>query len=142
MKKLLFLALPLLITACRQDPYPLDLQRFDVAWYDLDDSGTRTLDDELDFAVELFTTDPDTDDQVIREWEFTYTVNGAFAGVLNGDSGLASNNVNMNGTVALERLEKPGPGDLEPGDRIEFRFWARDNWGTEVDRRYQVVIED
>lgn len=144
MKKLLLLPLLSLLflsTGCDDDPFPLEVERFDVFWFDGDNSGTRTPNDELDFDVRINTTDPDADDQFITEWEFSYTANGQFVSVLQADQGLSSNSLNFNGTVAIKNLALPWSGGLQPGDRLEFRFWAIDNRGTVVERFYLFRLE-
>jgi len=144
MKKLLllpFLTLLFLSTGCDRDPYPLDVARFDIFWFDGDNSGTRTPNDELDFDVSINITDPDPDDQFITEWEFSYTANGQFVGVLQSDQGLSTNNLTFTGTVAIKNLALPWAGGLLPGDKIEFRFWARDNRGTVVERYHLFTLE-
>lgn len=144
MKKTLFLFLlttVLLAPACEEDPYPLSLDRFDVRWFDDDHSGTQTPGDALQFLIQISTTDPDADDQYIAEWEFSYTVNGAFAGVLEGDSGIRSNTVNLDAEIVIGNLPLPFTGGLLPGDVIEFRLWAVDNWGTSVEQTHRYVLE-
>lgn len=144
MKKLLllpFLALIFLSTGCDNDPYPLEVERFDVFWFDGDNSGTRTPNDELDFDVRINTTDPDADDQFITEWELSYTANGQFVGVLQSDQGLITNSLNFEGTIAIKNLPLPWAGGLLPGDKIEFRFWAADNHGTAFEQFYLFTLE-
>ncbi len=132
--------LMLTATACERDPYPLDLARYDVYWYDDDRDGYTSMGDEFQFIIRVNTTDPDPENQFITEWEFAYFVNGQFAGVLDGDEGIRSNSINMDGLVRLAFLDQPGPGVIDPGDRLEFRFWAVDNWGTQLERTYEVVV--
>lgn len=138
---LLLAASALFQTGCDDDPYPLEVERFDTYWYDGDKSGTRTPNDEIDFDVQINTTAPDPDDQYIREWEFSYSVNGKFVGVLQSDSGIHTNGLTFNGTAAINNLPLPFSGGLAPGDRFEFRFWAVDNRGTEVERYYVFELE-
>ncbi len=145
MKNFLFLFLTGLLflnTSCEKDPYAIDLDRFDVRWFDDDQSGTQTPGDALEFAVQINTTDPDHDDQFITEWEFSYRVNGHFAGVLQGDENANSNGVTLDAEVFIDELTLPGPGTLQPGDVIEFRLWAIDNHGTEVEQLHRFVLED
>jgi hypothetical protein len=68
-------------------------------------------------------------------------VNGRFGGILQGDEGIRSNALNINAIIGIEFLNYPGPGQFEPGDRIEFRFWAVDNRGTQIERFYSFVLE-
>lgn len=145
MKNFLFLFLAVIsfvATGCEKDPHALDLDRFDVRWFDDDNSGTQTSGDVLQFQVQINTTDPDHDDQFITEWEFSYTVNGHFAGVLQGDENANSNGVTLNAEVAMDRLTLPGPGTLQPGDTVEFRVWAIDNHGIDVEQFHRFVLED
>ncbi len=137
----LLLALALLNTGCKDDPYPLELERFDAFWFDIDNSGTRTPNDEIDFDVKVSTTDPQTDDQFITEWEFSYRVNGTFVGVLQSDAGLRSNGIGFTGTASIKNLPLPFSGGLQPGDQFEFRFYAVDNHGTFVERFYTFTLE-
>ena len=144
MKTMRFLplfGLMLFLAACDRDPYALDVERFDIYWFDGDHSGTRTPVDELDFDVQINTTDPDTDSQYITEWEFSYSVNGKFVGVLQSDRNLSSNGLTFKGTVGIDKLILPFSGGLQPGDKIEFRFWAVDNHGTAVERFYLYTLE-
>jgi len=131
----------LLATGCDPEPYYLNLDRFDVRWYDDDASGTQTPGDALQFIIQVNTTDPDGDDQFITDWEFSYTVNGAFGDVLEGGSGLRGNSVNLDAEVVIKNLWLPFPGSLLPGDVIEFRLWATDNWGTQVEQFHRYVLE-
>ncbi len=131
----------LLATGCDPEPYYLNLDRFDVRWYDDDASGTQTPGDALQFIIQVNTTDPDGDDQFITDWEFSYTVNGAFGDVLEGGSGLRGNSVNLDAEVVIKNLWLPFPGSLLPGDVIEFRLWATDNWGTQVEQFHRFVLE-
>lgn len=138
----LLLALSLFVaTSCERDPYPLELDRFDVYWTDLDNSGTQTPNDKLEFIIRANTTDPNADNQYITEWELSYYVNGNFAGVLDGDENISSNSVNIDAIVALEFLNFPGPGSFLPGDELVFSFWAVDNFGTSLQRDYSFVLE-
>ena len=131
----------LLATGCERDPYPLSLDRFDVRWFDDDQSGSQTPGDALQFIMEISRTDPDPEDQFITEWEFSYTVNGAFAGILQGDENRSSNTVSLNAEVFIDKLQLPGPGQLQPGDVIEFRLWAIDNRGTQLEQTHRFVLE-
>ena len=131
----------LLATGCERDPYPLSLDRFDVRWFDDDQSGTKTPGDALQFLISISTTDPDAEDQFITEWEFSYTVNNSFGGILQGDEGIRSNTVNLDAEVAIDLLNAPGPGQFEPGDVIEFRIWAIDNYGTQLEQYHRFVLE-
>lgn len=140
MKQSIFLLACLLsFAACRREPPPLDLTRFDVAWLDLDHSGTRTLDDELDVDILINVTDRDPDDQFIEQWEFSCFVNGAFVGVLLGDTNADANSVTANLEIVPRFLETPQP--LKPGDLIEFRLFAVDNFGTELSAGYSFRLE-
>lgn len=144
MKKSVFLFLLstiLIASACERDPYPLNLDRFDVRWFDDDHSGTQTPGDALEFLISVSTTDPDAGDQFITEWEFSYTVNGAFGGILRGDEGIRSNTVSLEAEVFIGKLALPGPGTLHPGDVVEFRFWAYDNYGVQVEQFHRFVLE-
>lgn len=139
---LLFLvATALLTTGCDEDPYPLSLDRFDVRWYDDDQSGTQTPGDALQFLIQINTTNPDLDEQYITEWEFSYTVNGAFVGVLEGDTGIRTNTVNLDAEVVIGNLPLPFAGGLLPGDVIEFRLWAIDNRGEQVEQTHRYALE-
>jgi hypothetical protein len=137
----LLLASAFFMTACERDPDPLSLDRFDVRWFDDDASGTQTPGDALQFLIQVSTTDPDADDQFITEWEFTYTVNDAFGGILQGDEGIRSNTVGLDAEVAIKNLQFPGPGQFQPDDVVEFRFWAIDNQGTSVEQFHRFVLE-
>lgn len=144
MKNILFaalLAVVFLSTGCEKDPYPLELRHFDIFWFDADQSGTHTPIDEIDFDVQAVTTDPNPEDQYITDWEFSYTANGQFVGVLQSDIGLHTNELNFTATVAIDNLPLPWAGGLLPGDKIEFRFWATDNHGTEIERFYLFELE-
>ena len=134
------LALVPLVTGCDRDPYPLEVARFDIFWFDGDNSGTRTPNDELDFDARINTTDPEADDQYITQWEFSYTANGQFVAVLQSDQGLTTNSLNFSGTVVIKNLALPWSGGLLPGDQLEFRFWAVDNHGTEVERYHLFTL--
>lgn len=131
----------LFFTGCDKDPDPLSLDTFDVRWYDDDQTGTQTPGDVVSFDITISTTDKDPDDQIIREWEFSYTVNGQFAGVLIGDEHADTNTVGANIDVEIDNLVLPGPGQLHPGDVIEFRLWAIDNHGTELEQFHRYVLE-
>lgn len=131
----------LFFTGCDKDPDPLSLDTFDVRWYDDDQTGTQTPGDVLSFDITVSTTDNDPDDQIIREWEFSYTVNGQFAGVLIGDENADSNTIGANIDVEIRNLLLPGPGQLHPGDVIEFRLWVIDNHGTELEQFHRYVLE-
>lgn len=146
MKKTIFpllaLATLLSLSSCDQDPYPLDLHTFDVRWYDDDNSGTQTVGDVLTFGVQINSTDPDSDDQFITEWDFSYFVNNNFGGILRGDDYIQTNSLFFDAEILIDQLALPGPGGLEQGDVIEFRLWARDNHGTELERIHRYVIEE
>lgn len=137
----LLLMLSLLNTGCEEDLFPLELSRFDTFWIDIDNSGTRTPADEIDFDIRVMTTDPDADSQFITEWEFSYRVNGTFVGVLQSDAGLHSNNLGFTGTASIKNLPLPFSGGLQPGDQFEFRFYAIDNHGTYIERFYTFSLE-
>lgn len=145
MKNLLFLLLPalaLLTASCERDPDPLNLDRFDVQWFDDDQSGTRTAADALRFEIEASTSNGDADEQYFTEWEFTYSVNGIFGGTLLGDNS-SPNTITANLDITLDNLALPaGLGSLQQGDQLEFRLWARDNHGTELEKTYQFEIEE
>jgi len=144
MKNILFLLLAsvLLLTSCEKDPYVLSLDTFDVRWFDDDHSGTQTPGDALQFQVHINTTDPDADNQFITEWEFSYTVNDHFAGILDGDENISSNSLHFDAEVFIDQLNFPGPGSFQPGDVVEFRVWAIDNHGTELEQFHRFVLED
>ncbi len=131
----------LLITGCDKEPNPLSLDRFDVRWYDDDHTGTQTPGDVLAFDMEISSTDNDPDDQYVEEWEFSYTVNDQFAGVLIGDENANTNTVGAKVDVEIGNLVLPGPGQLHPGDVIEFRLWAIDNCGTELEHFHRYILE-
>jgi hypothetical protein len=131
----------LFFTGCDKDPAPLSLDTFDVRWYDDDNTGTQTPGDVLTFDITISATDDDPDDQYVREWEFSYTVNGQFAGVLIGDENANTNSVGADIDVEIGNLLLPGPGHLQPGDVIEFRLWAIDNHGTELEQFHRYVLE-
>ena len=144
MKKTIFplLGLLVLFSSCEKDAYPLDLHTFDVRWYDDDHSGTQSAGDALVFNIEINATAPDSDDQYVKEWEFSYSVNDKFVGVLRSDNHNKSNSVQLDADVAIGNLALPFSGPLLPGDVIEFRIWARDNRGTEVEQLHRYVIEE
>ena len=138
---LLTIALLSLIS-CKQDPPPLDLEKFDVRWYDDDNSGTQTIDDALGFDITVNTTKSDANDQYIKEWEFSYTVNDTFGGILEGDENTHTNSLLFEGTVYIGNLALPGPGTLGKGDVVEFRLWCIDNYGTQVEQFHRFVVEE
>ena len=138
---LLLLTLALFQTSCEEDLFPLELERFDTFWIDIDNSGTRTPADEIDFDIRAVTTAPNNDDQFITDWEFSYRVNGTFVGVLQSDSGLHSNGLGFTGTASIKNLPLPFSGGLQPGDEFEFRFYAVDNHGTFIERFYTFNLE-
>jgi hypothetical protein len=131
----------LLFTGCDREPNPLSLDTFDVRWYDDDNSGTQSAGDALTFDIYIATTDNNPNDQIIEEWEFSYTVNGQFAGILLGDENARSNTVSADIEVDIDNLVLPGPGQLQDGDVIEFRLWAIDNCGTELEQFHRYVLE-
>ncbi len=131
----------LFLSSCEKDPTPLDLARFDVRWHDDDGTLNQSIGDALEFNITVNITDNDPDDQYIREWEFSYTVNGQFAGILQGDENMRSNTLNFEGEVFIDNLALPGPGTLKKGDAIEFRLWCIDNYGTEVQQYHRFVLE-
>lgn len=141
MLPLLFAAL-LGFSACDNDPLPLELETFDVRWYDDDQSGTQTVDDALTFSIRINTTDSDASDQFITEWDFSYFVNENFGGILRGDEYTETNSLFFDAEVVIKNLLIPGAGTLKKGDVIEFRLWARDNHGTELERLHRYVIEE
>lgn len=142
-KFLPLLALAILaLAACKKDPLPLDLEKFDVRWYDDDNSGTQTVGDALGFEIIVNTTDSDPDDQYITEWDFSYFVNDNFAGVLQGAENTHTNTLQFNGEIYIDNLSLPGPGVLGKGDVVEFRLWCIDNFGTQVEQFYRFVLED
>ncbi|MBC7775388.1 MAG: hypothetical protein H7246_08115 [Phycisphaerae bacterium] len=128
--------------SCKDDLYPLELQNFDVRWFDDDNSGTQTAGDALTFGVQINSTDPDSDSQYVTEWEFTYYVNNSFGGLLRGDDHIQTNSLYFDADVAIGNLALPGPGILQQGDVVEFRLWARDNHGTELEHTHRFVIEE
>lgn len=133
----------LAFTACDRDPYLLDLQTFDVRWYDDDQSGTQTVGDALTFFVRINSTASDSDEQFIRDWEFTYSVNGKYGGLLRGDDRVRTNSLTFDAEIAIANLKLPnGQAPLGKGDVVEFVVWARDNHGTEVERAHRYVIEE
>ena len=131
----------LFITGCDKEPNPLKLDTFDVRWYDDDESGTQTPGDARTFYIYVTTTDNNPNDQYIDEWDFSYTVNGQFAGVLLGDEHAKSNTISADLEVEIDKLVLPGPGQLKPGDVIEFRLWAIDNCGTELEHFHRYILE-
>jgi hypothetical protein len=135
------LALLLSLSACDDDPNPLVLRTFDVRWYDDDKTGTQTLGDALTFDIEISTTDDDPDDQFITEWNFSYNINGKFTETLQGDDD-NSNTVGFNAEVFIDRLRTPGNEKLTKGDVVEFRIWAIDNDGTEVEQYHRYILEE
>lgn len=144
MKNKLFLvlfALILVAPACDRDPYDLDLERFDVRWFDEDNSGTQTPADILRFGIHVNTTAADPDNQYITEWEFSYSVNGTFGNVLDGDAGISSNSITFNADIAVKNLWLPFSGGLLPGDVVAFHLWVKDNYGTQVEQEYRYVLE-
>lgn len=141
-KILLCLAIAtLFISSCQDDPYPLELQTFDVRWFDDDLSGSQTVGDALTFGVQINSTDPDSDDQFVTEWDFTYYVNGTYGGLLRGDDYIQTNSLFFDAEIFIDNLALPGPGGLAKGDVVEFRVWARDNHGTELEQTHRYVIE-
>lgn len=145
MKNKIFLLIALIaitLSSCDQDPYPLELQTFDVRWYDDDNSGTQTIGDALTFGVQINSTDPNSDGQFIVEWDFSYFVNNNFGGILRGDEFIETNSLFFDAEVIIGNLVLPDPGGLGQGDVIEFRLWARDNRGTELERIHRYVIEE
>lgn len=128
--------------SCDDDPYPLELQTFDVRWYDDDNSSTQTVGDALTFGVQINSTDPDSDDQYIIEWDFSYFVNDNFGGILRGDEHIQTNSLFFDAEVVIGNLTVPSAGFLGQGDVVEFRLWARDNHGTELERIHRYVIEE
>lgn len=140
---LLLAALVLLtFSACREDPFPLELQTFDVRWYDDDGSLTQTMGDALTFGVQVNSTDPSSDNQFITEWDFTYYVNNQYGGLLRGDDRIQTNSLFFDAEVILANLALPSQGLLVKGDVIEFRLWARDNHGMEIERVHRYVLEN
>ncbi len=139
---LLGLAAMLLFSSCEEDPYPLELQTFDVRWYDDDFSGTQTIGDALTFGVQVNSTDPDSDDQYITEWDFTYYINNVYGGILRGDDYIQTNSLFFDAEILIGNLALPGHGGLQQGDVVSFRLWARDNHGTELEREHRFVIEE
>ena len=129
------------LSSCEKDPPPLELERFDVRWYDDDASGTQTVGDALTFDITVNTTDNDPDDQYITEWDFSYYVNGSYAGLLQGDERTHTNSMHFEAEIFIANLDLPGPGSLEKGDVVEFRLWCIDNFGTEVEQFHRFVLE-
>ncbi|MEZ4918143.1 MAG: hypothetical protein R2792_03465 [Saprospiraceae bacterium] len=140
-KLLSFAAFILFMSSCEQDPYPLEVEYFDKYWIDLDGSNSHTPFDEIEFDIRINTTDPDPEDQFITEWELSYFVNDTYGGLLDGAENIGTNTLNVNAVIGIEFLNFPGPGTFQPGDRIEFRFWAIDNHGTQVERYYDYFLE-
>lgn len=138
---LLFLASAAVLPGCDDDPFPLELTRFDAYWVDLDGSGTRTPNDRIDFDIRAATTDPNTDDQFITDFEFSYRVNGDFVGVIQSDTRMETNELNVDISALIKNLQLPFTGGLRPGDEFEFRFWAVDNHGTTIERYYTFRLE-
>ncbi|MCB0524741.1 MAG: hypothetical protein R3A50_01145 [Saprospiraceae bacterium] len=132
----------LIFSACEKDPPPLDLERFDVRWYDDDNSGTQSIGDALAFEINVNTTDSDPNDQYITEWDFSYFVNNNFAGVLLGDEHAHTNTLSLDLEVFIDNLTLPGPGVLGKGDVVEFRLWCIDNFGTQFEQIHRYVLED
>jgi hypothetical protein len=137
---LIFIA-GLSFSSCNRDPYLLNLDRFDVRWFDDDLSGTQTPGDFLQFSILINTTASDPDLQFITDWEFAYTVNGTFGGILEGDSGIRSNSVSLDAGVTIKNLPLPSPAPLKPGDVIAFQLWAKDNQGEQVEQTYRYILE-
>lgn len=146
MKKSIFLCATALfilsLTSCDRDPFALDLIQYDIYWYDADQSGSRTIDDELDFLIKVSTTNPDADEQYFREWELSYSVNGHYAGLLLGNDNDNGNTLTIDASILLGKLNFPGQGSIDKNDKIAFRFWAIDNCGVEIERIYSFVIEE
>jgi len=134
-------AIALFASSCDRDPYDLDLERFDVRWFDQDTSGTHTPADLLRFAIHVNTTSSDPDVQYITDWEFSYSVNGTFGNVLDGDTGANSNSITFNADIAVKNLWLPFSGGLLPGDVVAFHLWVKDNYGTQVEQEYRYVLE-
>ena len=142
MKHLLFFgAMALLLSSCEPDPFPLELTRFDVTWFDVDESGNQTLDDRIHFDVLVSITDPESDEQFITQWEFAYFVNGSFGGVLLGDDRTNANSVTAQLDVTPRYLQGPGQTVIKPGDIIEFRLWAIDNHGTQLEQFHTIALQ-
>ena len=127
--------------ACTVESPPLDLNTYDIVWNDADSSGTNTTADYLRFNIILSASEPHLDDQFINEYEFSYTVNNLFGGFIRQEKGLLVGSVNLDETVLIENLTKPGGGDFVPGDRIRFRFWGIDNHATQVERNHTFAVE-
>lgn len=134
---LLFLAASLFAGGCGADPYPLELQQFDVFWTDADHSGTRTPGDILEVGFRVNTTNPNTREQFITDSELSFSVNGHFAGTLIKNQNEITNGLRFQTVIALDNLGFV----FKPGDEVAFTFWVRDNWGTEVLRDYRFVFE-
>ncbi|MBL7825042.1 MAG: hypothetical protein JNJ57_00310, partial [Saprospiraceae bacterium] len=98
----------LVLSSCEREPPPLELERFDVRWYDDDNSGTQTIGDALRFDINVNTTDSDPDDQYITEWEFSYFVNNHFGGVLQADERVNINTLLLDLEVYMDNLAVPG----------------------------------
>lgn len=129
------------VAACTVESPSLDLNTYDIVWTDADSSGTNTTADYLRFRITLSASEPHLDDQFINEYEFSYTVNNLFGGILRQEKGLLVGSISIDETVLIETLTKPGGGAFVPGDRIQFRFWGIDNHATQVERNHAFVIE-
>jgi hypothetical protein len=138
----LLAVLALSLASCHEDPYPLELQTFDVRWFDDDGTHTQTAGDALTFGVQINSTDPDSDSQYVTEWEFTYYVNDHFGGLLRGDDHIRTNSLFFDAEVFIDQLALPFQGPLLKGDVVEFRLRARDNHGTELEHVHRYVIEE
>ena len=129
------------LAACDRDPFPLQFGYFDPVWVDIDNSNSHTPNDEVELYIQVNTTDPDPDDQFIREWELSYFVNDNYAGLIDGDENILTNTLNIEAIIGIYNLNFPGPGTFQPGDVISFRFWAVDNWGTQIEEYYDFILE-
>jgi len=142
MKQFLFLsAFALLLTSCQRDPFPLELSRFAVTWSDLDQSGTQSLDDKLNFDIQVSITAPDSDDQFITQWEFAYFVNGVFGGVLLGDNHANANSISAELEIIPRFLGSPTSEPIQAGDVVSFRLWAIDNYGTQLEQFHTISLQ-
>ncbi len=141
MQKIAILFLLITFTRCTVESPPLDLTQYDVTWTDTDSSGTNTVPDYLRFKITLSTSESHLDDQFINEYEFSYTVNNLFGGIIRQEKGLLVGSVSLDETVLIDELTKSGGGDFVPGDRIQFRFWGIDNHATQVERNHNFVVE-